>query len=416
MNPHTLKNNYGIISYLKDSLFKNSIYIMLSSISSASFGLIFWMLAAKYYPPEEVGIATALISSMSLIVLISNFGLDFSLIRFIPINDKSNIFNTTAIVTTFFVVIIGIIFITNVDLFSPEISILKTSLNATLYLIFLVASSMVSLMGTTFIAIRNAKFQFIQSIIVGSRVLFIIPLGILGARGIFGAVGISFILAFGLASILLAKSGIRYNLTIDQKFLNKSFYFSAGNYIASIFIAAPNMILPIMVLNILGPEQAAYYYTTYAIASLLFMIPNAISMSLFVEGSHGKALKNNVIKSIMYTISLLIPIGSIIYLFAGWILGHIGFDYATYGLDFLKVMIFASLFVGINSIFYSIKRIQKDVKWLIILSSLIFVLLLGLSYVFMITYGIVGVGYAWIITYIVGCTCIMLMMWKDGWV
>jgi len=52
-------------------------------------------------------------------------------------------------------------------------------------------------------------------------------------------------------------------------------------------MTAPNMILPIMVLNVLGAEQAAYYYIAYAIAALLFMIPNAISMSLFVEGSHG---------------------------------------------------------------------------------------------------------------------------------
>ena len=48
------------------------------------------------------------------------------------------------------------------------------------------------------------------------------------------------------------------------------------------------MILPIMVLNVLGAEQAAYYYIAYAIAALLFMIPSAISMSLFVEGSHGE--------------------------------------------------------------------------------------------------------------------------------
>ena len=53
-------------------------------------------------------------------------------------------------------------------------------------------------------------------------------------------------------------------------------------------MAAPNLILPIMVLNVLGAEQAAYYYIAYAIAALLFMIPGAISTSLFVEGSHGE--------------------------------------------------------------------------------------------------------------------------------
>jgi len=34
---------------------------------NAGFGFIFWMLAAKLYPKEDVGIATSLISSMALL-------------------------------------------------------------------------------------------------------------------------------------------------------------------------------------------------------------------------------------------------------------------------------------------------------------------------------------------------------------
>jgi len=37
------------------------------------------------------------------------------------------------------------------------------------------------------------------------------------------------------------------------------------------------------------------------------MIPNAISMSLSVEGSHGEALKRTVVKSLVIIFSLLVP-------------------------------------------------------------------------------------------------------------
>ena len=74
------------------------------------------------------------------------------------------------------------------------------------------------------------------------------------------------------------------------------------------------MILPIMVLNVLGAEQAAYYYIAYAIAALLFMIPGAISTSLFVEGSHGEALKRTVVKSLVTIFSLLVPAAGVLYL------------------------------------------------------------------------------------------------------
>ena len=152
--------------HLRDPLLKNSLFIMLTSISGAGFGFIFWMLAAKFYPAEDVGIATALISSMALLVLLSRFGLDFSIIRFFPTNDKSRIFSTSAIITTSFAVIFGAVFIAGVDILSPELgSLLKPPRNAALFLIFLAASSVTALTGISFIAIRKAAFQFLQSII-----------------------------------------------------------------------------------------------------------------------------------------------------------------------------------------------------------------------------------------------------------
>ena len=94
------KNQEELKEYLRDPLYKNSFFIMLTSISNAGFGFFFWMLAAKLYPKEDVGIATALISSMALLVLLSRLGLDQSLIRFFPERDKNSVFGTSAVIRT----------------------------------------------------------------------------------------------------------------------------------------------------------------------------------------------------------------------------------------------------------------------------------------------------------------------------
>lgn len=73
-----------ILSQVRDPLYKNSFFIMLSSITNAGFGFFFWMIAARLYSAEDVGIATALWSSLTLILLLSRLGFDFSLIRFFP--------------------------------------------------------------------------------------------------------------------------------------------------------------------------------------------------------------------------------------------------------------------------------------------------------------------------------------------
>ena len=402
--------------HLSDPLFKNSILMMLTSITTTGFGFIFWMLAAKLYSPQDVGIATALISSITLLALLSRFGLDFSIVRFFPGNDKSRIFSTSAIITTTFAVLFGVIFITGVDIFSPELHLLKSPRNTALFLIFLAASSVAALTGISFVAIRKAELYLLHSIVGGSRILFLIPLITLGAIGVFGAVGISHVFALLVTLVFLARSGIKTRFVIDRNFLNDTLHFSAGNYLTGLFMVAPGMILPIMVLNTLGSEQAAYYYIAYAIASLLFMIPSGVSTSLFVEGSHGEALKRTVVKSVFVILSLLVPAAGMLYVCGGWVLGMVGADYAAGGLEVLRVMVVASLFVSFRFIYFAIKRIQKDVNGLVVLSGVIGGLLVGLGYVFMTMFGVVGVGYAWVVSYGVGAVIVLVSVWKEGWV
>lgn len=410
------KNVNELKQHLKDPLYKNSLFIMLTSISSAGFGLIFWTLAAKLCPAEDVGITTALISSMMMLIMFSRFGLDFSIIRFFPENDKSKIFSTSAIITTFLAILFGAVFILGVDVFSPKLYLLKSPSNALLFILVLTASSVATLTDVVFVALRKAKFQFLQSLLVGSRIIFIIPLAFLGVIGIFGAIGISFIIAIAVSIIFIIKSGIKPGFKVDKNFLNGAFHFSAENYLVELFIAAPYYILPIMVLNILGAEDAAYYYIVFAITSMLFMIPTAVGRSLFVEGSHGEALKKATIKSLLAIFSILIPAVIVLYFSGGWVLGIIGKDYFMNGLELLRVMVIASIVLAVNTVYFSIKRIQNDMTGVVILSGLVFALLIGLSYPFMLQFGIVGVGYAWVASYGIGASVVGGMVWRAGWV
>ena len=77
-------------------------------------------------------------------------------------------------------------------------------------------------------------------------------------------------------------------------------------------------------------------------------------------------------------------------------LGMVGEDYAAGGAGVLRVMVAASLFVGVNSVYFAIKRVQKDVRGLVVLSGLVFGLVVGFGYLFMLMFGVVGVGYAWV--------------------
>ena len=71
------------VSLASDHLYRNSFFMAFSSIFNAGCGFFFWIIAARIYTVEQVGLATALISSLSLVLLFSRLGFDFSIIRFI---------------------------------------------------------------------------------------------------------------------------------------------------------------------------------------------------------------------------------------------------------------------------------------------------------------------------------------------
>lgn len=402
------------INFLHDSLFKNAFFLMLSSISTAGFGFIFWFLAAKFYSASDVGIATGIMSSMTLIVNLSRFGLDYSIIRFFPTHDKCKVFSTSTVISTLIALIFGLIFISGINSFSPELSFLRSPLYTLFYFISLTSSSVIFMAGIFFVAIREAEFQLYLNLIVGSRVLFVILFISLGAIGIFYAVGASFFIAFLISLVLILKSGTDLKLKIDRKFLTDSFNFSAGNFLTGLFMTVPNTLLPIMILNMHLVEQAAYYYIVFGIVSLLFMIPESISTSLFVEGSNGQSLKKTVIQSLVIIFLLLTPIALFFYLYGSLILGFIGQDYVAGGSGVFRLMIFASFFVVVNNVYFAIKRIQKDTKEITLLSGIIFVLLIGLAYLLIPVLGIEGIGYAWIISYGTGALIILIQVFRKA--
>ncbi len=381
--------------YLKDPLYKNSFFLLLSSISNGVIGFIFWIIAAKMYPQEDIGITTALISSMTLIVILSGVGLDQSLIRFFPERDKNSIFNTIIITSIISSTLFATIFLAGIGIWSPKLIIIREY--APLFILFISANTLSSLIGISFIASRKANLYFLETLLLGSKILLVVPLVFLGHMGLF----ISFTLPFLISTVFLLFLPFKFNikhLNIDLNFLKESIYFSSGSYITNLLMTTPSQIISLITINVLGAKLTADYFMAYSISSLLFMIPYSFSSSLFVEGSHGEPLPKKTLKSLLGMFSILIPMVLFFYFFGAFFLEFLGKDYLE-GLNLLKVLTLSSFFVAVCSTYISLKKIQKDVKSLVLLGGLIFMLTIGLSYPFIHIFGLIGIGYAWFVGY-----------------
>src|SRR5260370_22499355 len=77
-----------------DSLIRNSFYIMTSTVVTAGFGYVFWIIATHLFTRQEVGLGGAVISLCSTVALLTFLGPQAMLIERLPANEYSPAWNT----------------------------------------------------------------------------------------------------------------------------------------------------------------------------------------------------------------------------------------------------------------------------------------------------------------------------------
>lgn len=399
-NPVLLvKNIYT--HFAGDSLYRNSIYLMLSSAIVAFFGFFFWMITARLYSPENVGIATTVISVTGLIGSFTLLGLNVGIIRFLPkAENKNEIINSSFTITAVISVLLSIIFLIGLNVFSPLLLILRENLFiASSFVIFVLAGSLNGIADSIFIAYRSAKYTFLKNIVF-SIVKLIFPLLLVGfsAYGIYASVGIASVTAFILSTgLLIYNFKYKVKISLNLQAIKTIGSYSFGNYIAGFLGSFPTMILPVIVANKIGAAEAGYFYIALMIGGFLFIIPGATTQSLFAEGSHREdGMEEHIKKSIKITALLLLPATILVVLLGNYILLAFGKSYSTEAFRLLQLIAFSGVFVSINTILGTVLKVRNKIKELIGINAFSAVVIVLLSYLFT-NLHLWGIGIAWII-------------------
>jgi len=406
-----------IKSLYSDPLYRNSIAIMLNSAFGAFFGLLFWIVAARTMPAKDVGLATAAISAAALIIGLSRLGLDAGLVRYLPESKNRNrLYSTIAIVTLVLALVLAAVFMLGINIFSPALSFLREGWFLPVFFVYIAVTSVYSVQNITFITIRRAELILIQNLLLGARIPILLLITGLGVFGVFSSLGVAHLMTFVFGDFMLQRYGLSFTRSFDIASIRKILKFSLGNYSAGIFMMAPGTIIPIMIVNTIGAKEGAYFYVAYSVATLLIIIPNAVSISLFVEGSHNLPLKENVLKSVKLILMLLVPVLIIIFFFGDKILLLFSKEYSDQSFELLQLLAVSGVFFAVTSIFISIKKIQKDVRMINYVSFALSVLIIGLGYMSLLKYGLVGVGYAWLGANVTICLVVGMAIGKEGWI
>lgn len=401
-----------------DSLVRNSFYLMLSTGIMAVLGFVFWLISARIFSPEDIGIATTLISAMNLISYIGLLGFNSTFIRMLPTSkNRSAEMNTGLMLSTSAAIIVAAIYVLLVPVIAPKLGIVHDNFLYAIGFIIMAALASVNLLtDSIFIALRAAKYNLLIDGVVMSITKLALPFVFvsLGAYGLFAAAGAAAVVALVLSVFFLIKNfGYQPRLSLDTATLRGVVKYSFASYLANLLNIAPTLVLPLVIINHLGAAAAGYYYLAFMVANLLYTVVYAVSQSLFAEGSYAdRGLRELMKRSSLVIAAIMIPGVTIIYFGAQLMLTIYGHSYVQ-ATPLLQTFAIAGPMVAIYTIANVLLRITKQ-TWAIIIVNVVYMLAISGFAEAWASKGLVWIGYAWLLGQMLASVVALGFLWW-GW-
>jgi O-antigen/teichoic acid export membrane protein len=391
---------------VSSTLYANSAYLVAANAVSAGFGFLFWTAAARLYRPEDVGLAAGAVSGMNLLVMMSALGLDYAMIRFLPHDaDSTGIINTALTIGASVALALSVVFLAGLGMWSPSLLLLRQNAFSTAgFIVAAMCMTISVLLNAVFLTRMRSGFVLAQSAVFGMTkvvMALVLATAVAGLTALVcaWAAGTAVAIACGLPWFLRRADGPRYRprLMVHWSSVRRMTRFASANYISAILAAAPLYVMPLLVLNLLGPEANAYYYVAASISSLLAVVPTAVSMALFAHGSQDNHLSAaQVLDGFRFSLGLLVPAIASIFLLGGKVLLLFGRAYSEAATHLLWLLSLATLPMALNVAYFSVRRVQHRMTDVLISLGWILVVTFSLSAVLLPRMGLIGAGAVWL--------------------
>lgn len=394
---------------LDKPLYRNAYALMVSTGASAALGMVYWILAAKLYSVEAFGLNAAAISAMIFLSGVSQLNLMSAFIRFIPTagHSMARFIISGYLISGVLSLISAGIYVGGLQWWSPDFTRDQV---APLFLgLFIFATaiwSVFALQDNVLTGLRASVWVPVENILyaIAKLVLLVLFQPWLPQYGIFAAWVLPTLIAIIPINALIFKRLIPHHLQsyktevepIVPRVIAK---FVAGNYIGSLFTLASARLLPVLVAAVAGVTANAFFYLAWTIANTLHLMATTMSMSLTVEGAVDRStLTTQARHFFIHKLRLLAPAVLGLFILAPFILQLSGAAYALEGTMVFRLLLIATLPRIVTSLYLSIARVQLHLRTIILVQGVFCFLTLGLSLLLLPSFGITGVGVAFLIS------------------
>lgn len=373
--------------------------IIIARAVTAIASVLFWWLTARKYSVDEIGVASALLSASSMIVLLAECGIGTVFSRILPTHKNPGRMIGSLFSVSFFVFGLGVTTflimcrssINNLEfLIDPRWSTAFIFLAFFQYIFQLLDFFLLPYKKTNSVLVKNIIYCFLRVVLLPFFVA-IGGFGIFAVHGLAGAFVLIFLLWVYRKVVLQHKISFCFNEVFKYLPLSGASHF---NSLVQIF---PGMLFPVILLSQFSEREAAFFYIPWMIFSIYLAFVTAIFAVLLVEASHKESIEPLLKKTSLYAL-VLVAAGIIVFGgFGNYILSFIKKDFSGYSFKILRYLFLSLVPCSINQLYFTILTFRKEIKKMMAINLFsLFVLCLSVT-LFIIKSAALGVAQGWLI-------------------
>ncbi|MEV2265490.1 lipopolysaccharide biosynthesis protein [Nonomuraea africana] len=392
-----------ILRDLRNPLFRNGYALMANTAITATLGMGYWLLATRFYTPEEFGSGQALITAMRLFASLTALGFVGALARFIPISGR----RTAEVIlrgyglaaATGGAAAIG--FLLTLPMWGEIYAVLGGLGHGLFFLGAVLVWSVFTLQDVALTGLRKATWVPVNNLVFGlaKMGLLVALAGSLPEGGIFVSWMIPTAIAlipvnFLIFGIQVPKHVRETESTAQPPRLREMGRFLAGDFPGTLSMLAIVYLVPVLIAARVGEATFGRFSMAHTLGCMIELLAMNMAVSLTVEGSFDRSrLAANARRALKRALMIITPIIGVAFLAAPLILTVFGSDFAAEGTTLLRLMALAVLpRVLIEVYLSSLRALGKARKLAVVQIGLAVLVLVSIMALFPFV-GVNAVGY-----------------------
>lgn len=349
------------------SAFFSSLGLMAGRVASMGLGFLAWLVAARLFAPEEVGLASGAVAAMMFCVQLALIGIGSAVIALFPRHhhDPEALLNTSLASVALVSVVMGAAFLVLArGLFRELDLVAATPVLAAAFVAMTLFGAVNVLMDNLSVAIRRGDQVLTRNVAFG-LVTIGVPLAFSRVGGSYGTWVI--LLAWTLAGFAACSigafqvhrslPGFRPRFELRLHLARRLVGVGLPNWALTMTERGPALLMPVLVTELISPTTNAFWYVAWMMAWVVMIIPISVGQTLFAEAARepdrvGEATRHGLISSL--GLGVLAAAGMA--LLARFALELMGATYADAGVGALRILVVTVVPFSFIQAYYALCR------------------------------------------------------------